>query len=299
MECDRVKKLLSEYIDKTIDEPTGILIEEHLKGCEGCNYECISLNAMVKELRSMGALQAPKDLLDKIHERIEADPLEDRTGSFSFFPSWSGIPMELLAVGLTAVLIFMIFSMIQPESRIMVAPKAKDTTGLVKETERGLKETRGNITNPMPRTIKETHPVQLAILLGTKPAPVHLPSENLRLIASGKGAEMPLDTHEFRFNDAQDQETDMKTSFYQISDIIDAISLYKGRVISKEYKDGTAEPEYIHLEIPAVNYYPFLEKIKDMGTLSTPAPALPEGHQGQVQLRIQAISSDIDPNKTE
>jgi hypothetical protein len=299
MECDRVKKLLSEYIDQTIDKPTGILIEEHLKGCEDCNYECISLNAMVKELRSMSSLQAPKDLLDKVHERIEPDPLEGRTGSFSFFPSWSRIPMELLAVGLTAVLIFIIFNMIQPESQIMVAPTAKDTTGLVKEAERGLKETRGNMTDPMTRTIKEMHPIQLTILLRTKPTPVPLPSENLRLIVSGKGAEMPLETPEFEFNDVRDQETGMETSAYQISDIIDAISPYEGRVISKEYKDGTAEPEYIHLEIPAVNYYPFLEEIKDIGTLRTPAPDLPEGYQGQVQLRIRAISSDIDPNRAE
>jgi hypothetical protein len=299
MECNRVKKLLSEYIDQTIDKPTGMLIEEHLKGCEDCNYECIFLNAMVKELRSMGSLQAPKDLLNKIHERIEADPLEGRTGSFSFFPSWSRIPMELLAVGLTAVLIFIILNMIQPESQIMVAPTAKDTTGLVKGTERGLEKTRGNMTGPMTRTIKEMHPVQLTILLGTKPAPVPLPSENLRLIVSGKGSEMPLDTPEFGFNDVQDQETGMETGAYQISDIIDAISLYKGRVISKEYKDDTAEPEYIHLEIPAVNYYPFLEKIKDIGTLRSPAPDLPEGYQGQVQLQIRAISSDMDPNKTE
>jgi hypothetical protein len=299
MECNRVKKLLSEYIDQTIDKPTGMLIEEHLKGCEDCNYECISLNAMVKELRSMDPLQAPKDLLNKIHERIEADPLEGRTGSFSFFPSWSRIPMELLAVGLTAVLIFIIFNMIQPESRIMVAPTAKDTTGLVKETERGLKETRGNMTDLMTRTIKEMHPIQLTILLGTKPTPVPLPSKNLRMIVSGKVAEMPLDTPDFAFNDAQGQETGKKTSTYRISDIIDAISPYEGRVISKEYKDGTAEPEYIHLEIPAVNYYPFLEKIKDIGTLRTPAPDLPEGYQGQVRLRIRAISSDIDPNRTE
>jgi len=292
MECDQVKKLLSEYIDQIIDKPTGILIEKHLKGCGDCNYEYTSLKTMVKELGSMGSFQAPEDLLNKIHEMIEDDPLEGKTGSFSFFPSWSRVPMELLALGLTAVIIFMIFIMIQPESQVMVAPPVKDTTGLVMEKERGLKETRGDMTGSMTRAIKKTGVIQLTLLLGTKPMPVPLPSENLRLIASGKGAEMPLDTPEFEFNAEQDQETGMETSAYQISDIIDAISLYEGRVISKEYKDGIAEPEYIHLEIPAVNYHPFLEKIKDMGKLRTPASDLPEGYQGQAQIRIRVISPE-------
>ena len=292
MKCDRVKKLLSEYIDQTVDKPTGMFIEGHLKGCRDCNYEYMSLKAMVKELGSMGSLKAPKDLLNKIHERIEANSLEGRTGSFSFFPSWSRIPMELLTIGLTAVLVFIIFNMIQPESQVMVTTPVKDTTGLVMETERGLEEIQGNATDSMTKAIKDMSPIQLTLLLGTKPTPVPLPSENLRLIVSGKDAEMPLGTPESGFDAEQGQKTGMKTSAYQISDIIEAISLYEGRLISKGYKKGTDEPEYIHLEIPAVNYYPFLEKIKDMGTLKTPAPDLPEGYQGQAQIRIQLISSE-------
>src|SRR4030042_5277307 len=172
MECDRVKKLLSEYIDQTLYEPTGMLIEGHLRGCRDCNYEYISLKAMVKELGSMGPLEAPKDFLDKIHERIETDPLEDRTGSFSFFPLWSRIPMELLAMGLTAVIIFIIFNVIQPENQVMVTPQATDTTGSVMKTERGLKETPGDETDSMTQPIKEMAPIQLTLLLGTTPTPV-------------------------------------------------------------------------------------------------------------------------------
>jgi hypothetical protein len=292
MECDRVKKLLSEYIDQTVDKPTKMFIEEHLKHCKDCNYEYISLKAMVKELGSMGSVEAPNYLLDKIHERIEANSLEGRTGFFSFFPSWSRIPMELLAMGLTAVLILVIFNMIQPESRTMITAPAKDTTGLVRETEIGLEETRGDSTGSTNRAIKEIAPIQLTLLLETKPIPIPLPSENLRLIVSGKGAEMPMGTPEFEYNAEQDQKTDTEVDTYRISDIIEAISLSEGRIISKGYKDGMDEPEYIHLEIPAVNYYPFLEKIKDIGMLKTPAPDLPEGYQGQARIRIQLISSE-------
>ncbi len=292
MECDHVKKLLSEYIDQTLDKPTGILIEGHLRDCRDCNYEYISLRAMVKELGSMGSLEAPKDFLEKIHKKIEAKPSEVRTGSFSFFPSWNRIPMELLAMGLTAVLIFMIFNMIRPESQVIVTPQSTNTTGLVEKTERGLKEIPGDATGSMTQAIKEMAPIQLTLLLGTKPTPVPLPSENLRLIASGKGEEMPLGRPEFEFNAEQDQEAGIETSTYQVSDIIKAISLYEGRLISKEYRKGTDEPEYVHLEIPAVNYYPFLEKIKDIGMLKTPAPDLPEGYRGKAQIQIQLISSE-------
>jgi len=290
MECHRVKKLLSEYIDNTLDERTGTLIEGHLKECEDCNYEYISMKTMVEELRSMGSLEAPKDFLEKVHERIDSfSPIERIRTSF-FFLSSIKVPMELIALAATSVLIFIVFNMVQPENQVMVKPSAIDSTGSAIKPETGSKKTSKG-TALKTQVLKEIGPIQLALLLVAEQKPKPLSSGNVRLIVSGKGAEMPLDTPEFGFSTEQDQETDQEGNGDPLSDIIESISISDGRLISKEYKNGADEPEYITLEIPCINYHPFLERIKDIGTLQTPAPDLPEEYQGPVQLRIQLISS--------
>jgi hypothetical protein len=291
MECHRVKKFLSEYIDNTLDEPTGALIEGHLKECRDCNYEYISMKSMVAELGSMSPLEAPGDFLEKVHERIESISMAGRIKQLLFFPSWIKVPMELTALIATAVLIFVIFNMIQPENQVMVKPSATDATGSAMKQETGSTETSKG-TALTKQVLKEMGPIQLTLLLGAEQKPKPLSSENVRLIVSGKDAEIPSDRGmpEFGFSTEQDQETDLEVSGDPLSEIIEAISLSEGRLISKEYKNGADDLEYITLEIPSINYHPYLEKIKDIGTLQTPVPDLSNEYHGPVQLRMHLIS---------
>jgi len=291
MECHRVKKLLSEYIDNTLDKPTGALIEGHLKECRDCNYEYISMKSMVAELGSMSPLEAPGDFLEKVHERIESISMAGRIKQLLFFPSWIKVPMELTALIATAVLIFVIFNMIQPENQVMVKPSETDATGSAMKQETGSTETSKG-TALTTQVLKEIGPIQLTLLLGAEQKPKPLSSGNIRLIASGKGAKRTLETPEFEFNTEQDQETDMEDNGDPLSDIIETISLSDGRLISKEYKNGADDLEYITLEIPSINYHPFLEKIKDIGTLQTPVPDLSNEYHGPVLFRIQLKSSE-------
>jgi hypothetical protein len=290
MECNGVKKLLSEYIDNTPDERTRTLIEGHLKECKDCNYEYISMKTMVEELRSMGSLEAPKDFLEKVHERIDSFSPIERVRSSFFFLSLIKVPMELIALAATAVLIFIVFNIVQPENQVIVKPSATDSTGSAIKPETGSKETSEG-TALTTRVFKETGPIQLALLLGAEQKTKPLSSGNVRLIVSGKGTEMPVDTPELGFSTEQDQKIDQEGNGYPLSDIIETISLSEGRLISKEYKNGTDEPEYITLEIPGIKYHPFLEKIKEIGTLQASVPDLPEEYQGPVLLRIQIISA--------
>ena len=291
MECHRVKKLLSEYIDNTLDKPTGALIEGHLKECRDCNYEYISMKSMVAELGSMSPLEAPGDFLEKVHERIESISMAGRIKQLLFFPSWIKVPMELTALIATAVLIFVIFNMIQPENQVMVKPSATDATGSAMKQKTGSTETSKG-TALTTQVLKEIGPIQLTLLLGAEQKPKPLSSGNIRLIVSGKGAKRTLETPEFEFNTEKDQETDMEDNGDPLSDIIETISLSDGRLISKEYKNGADDLEYITLEIPSINYHPFLEKIKDIGTLQTPVPDLSNEYHGPVLFRIQLISSE-------
>ena len=50
MECGRVKKLLSEYIDGSLDAQVGAAVKDHVSICNGCKEELVSLSAMVEEM---------------------------------------------------------------------------------------------------------------------------------------------------------------------------------------------------------------------------------------------------------
>jgi predicted anti-sigma-YlaC factor YlaD len=50
MECAKIKDLLSEYIDGTLDAQPKALIDEHLLACPKCNEELASLKTLIREL---------------------------------------------------------------------------------------------------------------------------------------------------------------------------------------------------------------------------------------------------------
>jgi len=65
MECAGVKKLLSEYIDGSLDAQAGAAVKDHVSTCKGCKEELASLSAMVEALGSLEPVKAPADFLEK------------------------------------------------------------------------------------------------------------------------------------------------------------------------------------------------------------------------------------------
>ena len=290
MECDRIKKLLSEYMDGVLDGGTVSIIEKHLKQCEDCNGEYISIKKIVDELGSMEPLEAPKDILAKVHERIESSSPFDRIRRYLFLPLRAKIPIELIAMVATVVIIFFVFNIVQHEKQGIFEPITTTETeeiAVTPGTDSKAIEDKTFLTNQPDR---KRSPIQLAISLRTEHKPKPLSSENLLFIASGNGIESPPNTPDFGFNTEQHQKNNLESN--PVSDIINTISIVEGRLISKEYKNGTDNLSFITLEIPGINYYPFLEKIENIGTLRTPAPDLSKGNKEPVLIRIQLISSD-------
>ena len=70
MDCARIKEMLSEYMDGTLDESSRPRVEDHLSTCKACKEEYEALKAMVHELSSLEPVEAPEDFLRQVHERI-------------------------------------------------------------------------------------------------------------------------------------------------------------------------------------------------------------------------------------
>jgi hypothetical protein len=117
MECSRSKELLSYYIDGIIDARTKALLEEHLMACKGCREDLASLKELVQEMGSLKSIEAPRDFLEKVHERIEQRSKFDQIIRKLFFPLRIKIPLELATVTAMAILILAVLNIQQPRKQ--------------------------------------------------------------------------------------------------------------------------------------------------------------------------------------
>ena len=122
MECARVKELLSEYIDGSLDALVGAAVKDHVSICNGCKEELASLSAMVEELGSLEPVKAPADFLEKIHERMEPRFRLYRILRKLFVPFHIKIPLELAAAATMAILVLAVLN-IQQTEKIVQIPK--------------------------------------------------------------------------------------------------------------------------------------------------------------------------------
>ena len=122
MECVRVKELLSEYIDDTLDHETRKTVEKHLSTCKGCAEELASLRSLVEELGSLEKVKPPADFLEQLHERLEAPSGFTRIVRKLFVPFHVKIPLELATATLLAVLVFSLFHTQMTEKPMIQTP---------------------------------------------------------------------------------------------------------------------------------------------------------------------------------
>lgn len=68
MSCQEVRLLLSDYLDGEVSAAEGEMVKAHLAGCESCARELAMLRSTAGMLASVGEVEPPESLL----ERIEA-----------------------------------------------------------------------------------------------------------------------------------------------------------------------------------------------------------------------------------
>jgi hypothetical protein len=293
MRCAKIRKLLSVYLDGELDARTRAAVEKHLRECKGCGEEFLALKEMILELRSLDNLKAPNDFIEKVHQKIENPSLWEKVKTPLFFPLRIKIPVEITALAATAVLIFFLFNSLQSDRVVSDAPLHDKKSIVAMDS--------GN----------ENRPLQLDILLGPDEGNKTLSSEKVVPVTSGSrqkslnrnGFEsgplernneewIPDDLFEDIENPFSNQSRAVSRQNDFLSDIHIILTHLKGRVLSKEYKEGTEILQYITLEIPAKNYRPFLIRLERIGSLQTPSPDLPEECRDRALLRIRIRSSE-------
>lgn len=109
MNCERIRELLSEYIDNALDAQAKSSVEEHLKECRRCPEELASLKAYREKMGSLKDIKAPEGFLKAVHERLERRSEFEKIMRKIFVPIHIKVPMEALAVAASVLLIITIY----------------------------------------------------------------------------------------------------------------------------------------------------------------------------------------------
>lgn len=317
MECARSKELLSDYIDGILDARTKARLEEHLMVCKDCREDLASLKALVQEMGSLESLEAPRDFLEKVHERIEQRSKFGQIMRKLFFPVRIKVPLELATVTAMVILILTVLNVQQPRKqqvadvrldsdRLLGAKKVEVDAAkpMVKteaykskpsfekaaaepsETKRQIIElalvvkTEALSTAYAPRTAKELAPTSRKRV--TRIDEERIDVSSYAKTGIGKQA-VPLaetKTHEPKQEEGGDE------TLSKVKNLVERID---GKVISIEYEKQTEQPQSIHAEIPTKHYNSFCNGLRDIALLQSTPPTISEKDQKVIQIRIRLI----------
>jgi len=126
MDCAAIQKLLSEYIDGTLDAKSVQMVERHVSVCKDCKETLASLSALVEELNTLEQVKPPADFLEKIHQRMEPRFDLNRILRKLFVPFKIKIPLQLAAAVAASILVVMVLNLQKSEyQRIQPLKAAK------------------------------------------------------------------------------------------------------------------------------------------------------------------------------
>jgi hypothetical protein len=106
MNCQKIKKSLNPYIDKTLDADMAKQVEGHLKSCSACREEYLKLKQVVSALNSILPQSAPENLTENIMAKISQEDVQIQSSWMDLLKKRISIPrfsFRLIGVAAAAV----------------------------------------------------------------------------------------------------------------------------------------------------------------------------------------------------
>lgn len=273
MDCEKIQAVLSEYLDRTLNNDLNRTVRDHLLECKNCGSVYFSMKSMVEELSELEKIKAPEGFLNSVNQAVESRSwLKDTFSIFSGFK----IPMEFVTLTTTAVLIALIFTSLQSD---------KNDAGITSKSSR----IETTLENAPVQMINSTDPVDLDFYIHSKKENKHLSSDNVLTVGSGS---------HLKNNDITDFFTEIDKNFpflrreKTISDINELILLMEGDVLSRDYQLDSEMPDIITVKIPSGNYESFIREIREFGNFKPPAPPLADNPPDSVLLKMRLNLQD-------
>jgi hypothetical protein len=76
MKCEHAQEFFSEYIEKSLDKPSGVALEAHLTACGGCRRELEGLQQTWGALNAVPAVEPPADLAWRVMCQLQEEKLQ-------------------------------------------------------------------------------------------------------------------------------------------------------------------------------------------------------------------------------
>jgi len=302
MECAKIEERLSEYVDDVLDGETKALIEKHLSTCERCQEELASLKALVKELGSLESVEAPKDFLERVHERMEPRFGVGKLIRWLFVPVRIKVPLEFATAAAIAILIFYVSSIEQRETQIARAPNALTPLSGEREGALDTVKTKPKGEPGRPRLALEDElarqrdegrePIQLVLVLERETfRTAYEPSAGME---AAQAPEKPATIGEEEAFEVPRPEVKKQAAGVAqdvaLSKASELIRRAGGKVISIEHEAETDQAKSVRAEIPADRYNAFVENLREIAPLQSPPPTVFETGRESVQIRIRFTS---------
>ena len=118
MNCQKIKKLLNPYIDKTLDTATAQQVDEHLETCSACREEYLKLKKIVSVLNSISIqpTSAPADFTQNLMVKISQEEIQIQSSWLDRIKKQVSIPRLSFrlagAAAAAALIVFFAFTFI-------------------------------------------------------------------------------------------------------------------------------------------------------------------------------------------
>jgi hypothetical protein len=253
MECNRIKTLLSEYLDRTLESDKSRNVKEHLLLCKDCSKEFFLMKSIAGELASLERVKAPNYLLNRINHSVRSSSWFAKF--LDFIPGSGGfkLPMEFVTLATAVVLVFLIFSNIHID---------KNENGMIADS--GSKETVINR--------KSSGPFRLDFIPAVSTASGISPSDKVISVARGQASGINRDN--------------------LISGLTERVRMAGGDIVSREYARDGGYIDAITVKIPTNSYNSFIRSTERMGRFHPPAPPLTDRSSDPVLIRISLNLSE-------
>ncbi len=274
MECDKIKGLLSEYLDKALRSDLSRNVKEHLLSCKDCSNEFFIMKSISGELADLERIKAPNYLLNRVNQAVTSRSWFARL--FDFIPGSGGfkLPMEFATLATTALLLFLIFTNInvdQPENAMMAASGTKKSLSSA--------ESKSSPSAAVP--------VSLDFIPVNKKRSEALNSDDVISVASGQ-----RQGNSSGLMNMGNEDIPVLNRNDTISGLNEMVRGAGGDIISKEYQPGTGYLNSITVKIPSNTYDSFIRKAEEIGRFHPPAPSLSHESPDPVLLHIKLNLSD-------
>jgi TonB family protein len=203
MNCRKVKKLLSPYLDNQLSKKEQRLVNEHLNICSKCQQELRGLRNLVTALKKMDSYPAPKEIMAKVDHYIHKEKAAKRSILFrplfaSASPLFNYLALAFF-IGLVALSVSYLYYQIQPFQKAE-APKKLTTIDTEEAEDKAIstkaaptkiqKRDKRKAMEDLPQTITKSKPPQVLKEAETKSAETPQPlTKKQKYFAKAKGRE--------------------------------------------------------------------------------------------------------------